>query len=278
MSLQDLFTSNILSNSTAVTGFDMAAALALSFGIGLFIAIVYRRVNYSAIYSESFGVSLLALCMITTTLILAVSSSVVLSLGMLGALSIVRFRAAIKDPVEMAFLFWSVEAGTVLAAGILPLAIAVNVAIGVVLLVWVKRKPGAPYILVLQCEENNLNGENGIMEYIQKSVKTFVVKSRTTTTLTEADGVTETDSRIPVLGEDSAGFPDQMLKTEQSRTRRLPRLELIELTIEVTLKESGKRFKDANTGTEDGTAFVDELNSKRGVHKAVLVAYNGNYM
>lgn len=108
MSLQDLFTSNILSNSTAVTGFDMAAALALSFGIGLFIAIVYRRVNYSAIYSESFGVSLLALCMITTTLILAVSSSVVLSLGMLGALSIVRFRAAIKDPVEMAFLFWSV--------------------------------------------------------------------------------------------------------------------------------------------------------------------------
>lgn len=90
-------------------------------------------------YSSSFGVTLVALTMISTFVILAVTSNVVLSLGMVGALSIVRFRTAIKEPLDIAFLFWAIAAGIVLAAGMLPLAVFGSVVIGVVMLVFANK-------------------------------------------------------------------------------------------------------------------------------------------
>ena len=85
-------------------------------------------------YSSSFGVTLIALTLITTLVILAVTSNVVLSLGMVGALSIVRFRTAIKEPMDIAFLFWSIAVGIVLAAGMIPLAVFGSVIIGIILM------------------------------------------------------------------------------------------------------------------------------------------------
>ena len=105
-------------------------------------------------YSSSFGVTLVALTMITTLVILAVTSNVVLSLGMVGALSIVRFRTAIKEPLDIAFLFWSIAVGIVLAAGFIPLAVIGSVVIGLILLVFANRKSHAnPYIIVLACQD-----------------------------------------------------------------------------------------------------------------------------
>ena len=105
-------------------------------------------------YSSSFGVTLVALTMITTLVILAVTSNVVLSLGMVGALSIVRFRTAIKEPLDIAFLFWAIVVGIVLAAGFIPLAVFGSVIIGVMLLVFVNHKSHKnPYMLVLQCAD-----------------------------------------------------------------------------------------------------------------------------
>ncbi len=153
MTFKDIFKSSFLENITSVSILDMVLTLALAFGIGLFIFLVYKKTCSGVMYSSSFGVTLVALTMITAVVILAVTSNVVLSLGMVGALSIVRFRTAIKEPLDIAFLFWSIAVGIVLAAGMIPLAVIGSVVIGVMLLVFVNRKSHAnPYIVVLRCD------------------------------------------------------------------------------------------------------------------------------
>ena len=117
MSFNDILKSSFLENITSVSPLDMVILLALAFGIGLFIFLIYKKTFAGVMYSSSFGVTLVALTMISTFVILAVTSNVVLSLGMVGALSIVRFRTAIKEPLDIAFLFWAIAAGIVLAAG-----------------------------------------------------------------------------------------------------------------------------------------------------------------
>ena len=108
MTFNDIFKSSFLENIASVSMLDMAIALILSFGLGMFIFLVYKKTFSGVMFSSSFGVTLVALTMITTVVILAVTSNVVLSLGMVGALSIVRFRTAIKEPLDIAFLFWSI--------------------------------------------------------------------------------------------------------------------------------------------------------------------------
>ncbi len=177
MTFQDIFRSRFLDNVSAIPPFDMALAILLAFCVGLFIFWVYRRVYSGVMYSGSFGVSLIAMTMITTLVILAVTSNVVLSLGMVGALSIVRFRAAIKDPLDIVFLFWSLSAGIVLAAGLIPLAVLGSVMIGAVLLVFVNRRPhDSPYILMITCE--NRECEEKIKEMLAASVKKMAIKSK----------------------------------------------------------------------------------------------------
>ena len=178
MSFQDIFKSSFLENMTSVSFLDMALALILAFGIGLFIFLIYKRTFSGVMYSGSFGVTLVALTMITTLVILAVTSNVVLSLGMVGALSIVRFRTAIKEPLDIAFLFWSIAVGIVLAAGLIPLAVFGSVAIGVFLLLFANRKASEnPYIVVLQCR--NTDAEQQAVSYLSQHTKKMVVKSKT---------------------------------------------------------------------------------------------------
>ena len=173
----DIFKSGFLENVSAVTFFDMALSLALSFGLGLFIFLVYKKTYQGVMYSSSFGVTLLALTMITTLVILAVTSNVVLSLGMVGALSIVRFRTAIKEPLDIAFLFWAIAAGIVLAAGMIPLAVIGSVIIGIILLVFVNRKSHSnPYIVVLRCDGHE--SETAAKEYLEKTTLRCAVKSK----------------------------------------------------------------------------------------------------
>lgn len=177
MSFNDVFKSSFLENVSAVSLTDMALALVLAFCLGLFILFVYKKTYRGVMYSSSFGVTLLALTMITTLVILAVTSNVVLSLGMVGALSIVRFRTAIKEPLDIAFLFWSIAAGIVLAAGMIPLAVFGSVIIGVILLVFVNRKAHThPYIVVLQCEGHE--SETAATALLAQHTDRCVVKSK----------------------------------------------------------------------------------------------------
>ena len=178
MTFQDIFKSNFLNNITSISILDMLLALLLAFGIGLFIFLIYKKTFSGVMYSSSFAVTLVALTMITTLVILAVTSNVVLSLGMVGALSIVRFRTAIKEPLDIAFLFWSIAVGIVLAAGLIPLAVIGSLLIGIFLLVFVNQKSHAnPYIVVISCTDHE--SETKAKAFLEGQVKRVVVKSKT---------------------------------------------------------------------------------------------------
>ena len=177
MTFNDIFKSSFLENISSVSILDMAIAIALAFGIGMFIFLVYKKTYQGVMYSSSFGTTLVALTMITTVVILAVTSNVVLSLGMVGALSIVRFRTAIKEPLDIAFLFWAIAVGIVLAAGMIPLAVIGSVIIGVILLVFVNKKSHCnPYIVVVQCD--GYESEDAVKRFLNDNVEKCVVKSK----------------------------------------------------------------------------------------------------
>ena len=174
----DIFKSNFLENITSVSILDMLVAIVLAFGLGMFIFLVYKKTYSGVMYSASFGTTLIALTMITTVVILAVTSNVVLSLGMVGALSIVRFRTAIKEPLDIAFLFWSIAVGIILAAGMIPLAVIGSVVIGVILLVFVNRKAYKnPYIVVIRC--NGHDSETKAKTFLSEKTERCIVKSKT---------------------------------------------------------------------------------------------------
>lgn len=178
MTFQDIFKSSFLDNVTAVSVLDMVLAMALAFCLGMFIYLIYKKTYAGVMYSSTFGVTLVALTMITTLVILAVTSNVVLSLGMVGALSIVRFRTAIKEPLDIAFLFWAIAVGIVLAAGMIPLAVFGSVIIGIIILVFSNRKDSSnPYIVVLNC--NDHSSETEAVKYLQSNTKKCTVKSKT---------------------------------------------------------------------------------------------------
>ena len=178
MSFTDIFKSSFLENVTSVSILDMVLALVLAFGIGMFIFLIYKKTYAGVMYSSSFGVTLVALTMITTLVILAVTSNVVLSLGMVGALSIVRFRTAIKEPMDIAFLFWAIAVGIVLAAGMIPLAVFGSVVIGIILLIFANRKDHSnPYIVVISCDGSA--SEKAAEELLRNNTKKCTVKSKT---------------------------------------------------------------------------------------------------
>lgn len=172
--------STFLAKFSQINYADVILAFVFSLLIGAFIYFIYKKTFAGVMYSRSFGVSLIAMTMITNIAILAVTQNVVLSLGMVGALSIVRFRSAVKEPMEIAFLFWAISEGIVIGAGILPIALIGAAIIGVVLVVMSVLNRGTttkPYILVLHAV--NDAAEKKASELIASSVKRQSLKSKT---------------------------------------------------------------------------------------------------
>lgn len=178
MTFNDIFKSSFLENITEFSAADTLITMAAALVIGLFIFVVYKKTFNSVMYSTGFAMTLVGMTMVTTLVILAVTSNVVLSLGMVGALSIVRFRAAIKEPMEIVYLFWAVAAGIVIGAGMLPLAVIGSAIIGVILILFANKKVHAnPYLLILNCQ--NENAENAAVSLMKEGVKKYAVKSKT---------------------------------------------------------------------------------------------------
>ena len=178
MNFNDLFKSSFLENITSFSALDMAIAMGLALAVGLFIFYVYKKTYTGVMYSAGFGVSLLGLSLVTTLIILAVTSNIILSLGMVGALSIVRFRTAIKEPLDIVFLFWAITAGIVLGAGLLPLAVLGSLFVGIILLLFVNWKSAeSPYILIVSCESDEQ--EDAILTLIKQQAKRHSVKTKT---------------------------------------------------------------------------------------------------
>lgn len=174
----DIFKSSFIERIDMISYLDMIIALGLAFVLGLFIMQVYKKTFKGVMYSSSFAVSLMALTLITTLIILAVTSNVILSLGMVGALSIVRFRSAIKEPMDIAFLFWAISVGIVTGAGLIPLSVIGSVFIGIIMILFVNKKTlDNPYILVINCD--NDYSEEETIKLIGKNVSKYIVKSKT---------------------------------------------------------------------------------------------------
>lgn len=178
MTFNDIFKSSFLESITEFSAVDTLIAMVAALVIGMFIFVVYKKTFNSVMYSTGFAMTLVGMTMVTTLVILAVTSNVVLSLGMVGALSIVRFRAAIKEPMEIVCLFWAVAAGIVIGAGMLPLAVIGSAIIGVILILFANKKiHDNPYLLILNCQDEN--AENTALSVMKEAVKKYAVKSKT---------------------------------------------------------------------------------------------------
>lgn len=223
INFSDIFKSSFLDKMSSFTVTDVLIGLFVALAIGLFIYFIYKKTFSGVMYSESFAMSLLAMSVITTVMILAISSNIIISLGMVGALSIVRFRTAIKEPTDIVFLFWAICAGVVVGAGLIPLAVISSIFIGVVLVVFSNKKTREnPYVLVLTLD--NEETEKAVIEYVKQNVKRSLLKSKTLMSSNE-----------------------------------------MELTIEVRLKDQS-------------AVFLNEIQKMPGVHQAMMVSFNGDYM
>lgn len=178
MSFSDVFKSSFLESVEQFTPSDLLIGMLFAVIISLFIFWVYKKTFTGIMYSPGFSLTLIGLCLVTTLVIMAVTSNVVLSLGMVGALSIVRFRAAIKDPMEIVFLFWSIAVGIVIGAGMIPLALTGSVIIGVILMIFAnRRQPGTPYILIVNCADET--AERSAVEAAGSATSKLVIKAKT---------------------------------------------------------------------------------------------------
>ncbi len=184
MTFSDIFKSSFLEKVSSFSITDVLLAMGVSLALGLFIFIVYKKTFRGVMYSSSFGVSLMAMTLITTMIILAVTSNVILSLGMVGALSIVRFRTAVKEPLDISFLFWAISAGIVTGAGLIPLAVTGSIIIGIVLVIFVNAKSSdTPYIAVIGCADEA--AEKKAVSVLDANTKKHLLKAKAVT----ADGI-----------------------------------------------------------------------------------------
>lgn len=198
INFSDIFKSSFLEKAASFSLTDSLIAIAFAFAVGLFIYLVYKKTFSGVMYSASFGVSLIAMSTITTLVILAVTSNVVLSLGMVGALSIVRFRTAIKEPMDIAFLFWSIAVGIIMGAGLIPLAVIGSVIIGIILLVFANIKvKDTPYMLLVDCASGEC--EQKIFDVIKSGAKKYLLKSKSI-----SDAGAELTVEVRLQGEDTA--------------------------------------------------------------------------
>ncbi len=179
MSFKDAIRRSVLEgfSGTDMPTSQVVTILAITFAIGIYIYFIYRLVNKSSLYDRSFHVAMAVISVVTAGIIIAMQSSIVISLGMVGALSIVRFRTAVKDSMDLLFLFWSIGEGIICGAGLFEIAVivALMVTVGIFVLEYIPvlRKP---YLLIINGDGSEFEAE--AMDCIKKLCKDVKVKSR----------------------------------------------------------------------------------------------------
>lgn len=177
VNFKDVFKSSILEKASSFSVVDALIGLLAAFVLGLFIYMVYKKTFTGVIYSHTFNISLIVMSMATALIIIGISSNVLLSLGMVGALSIVRFRTPIKDPMDIVYIFWSIVSGILCGAGFVLLAIVGSILIGLVLIIFVNRiTVENPYLLVIRYNEASI--ENALEHVISAHAKKHSLKSK----------------------------------------------------------------------------------------------------
>lgn len=177
MHFKDIFKSSFLGELSSISHTTAALYLLMAAAFGFYIFLIYRVVTRKSFYNKSFNLSLWVLTVIIAAIIIAISSNIVLSLGMVGALSIVRYRTAIKDPMDLVFLFWSIAEGIICGAGmpILAAMLAVVLSVGILILDYLPRvKP----MKILTVSAGNKDCEDEILGLVAKYCKHYTVKSK----------------------------------------------------------------------------------------------------
>ena len=179
MSFQDAIKKSVLEGFTAndIPVSQIVSILTVTFAIGLYIFIIYKVVSRTALYNKNYHIAMAMLSVITAGIIIAMQSSIVISLGMVGALSIVRFRTAIKDTMDLLFLFWSIGEGIICGAGLFELAIVVAliVTVGILILEFVPTNK-KPYVLIVNSSDTE--AEDEIVQTVHDYSHSFKIKSR----------------------------------------------------------------------------------------------------
>ena len=165
----DIIKGKFLEEFSAISMSDALIAIALSFALSLFIVFIYRATYAGVNYSRNFTGCLMMLSMVTTMVILVISSNMVLSLGMVGALSIVRFRTAVKEPTDTAFLFWAIATGIICGAGYITISILMTLLLGLLFVAvhaFAGKQKHSTYMIVIRYDsdsdvENRLAGISG---------------------------------------------------------------------------------------------------------------------
>ncbi|WWR15320.1 DUF4956 domain-containing protein [Lachnospiraceae bacterium JLR.KK008] len=179
MSFRDIIKKSVLESFTgsSITTVTVCVTLAITIVLALYIFIVYYLSARKTFYNKTFNVSLAAIAVITASIILAMQSNLAISLGMVGALSIVRFRTAVKDPKDLVFLFWSISVGIICGAGIYEIAVISSLIVTIGLFALELTPTGsASGILVVNC--NSLEREKEIMDLVKAKAKHVSVRSR----------------------------------------------------------------------------------------------------
>ncbi|PMC35445.1 DUF4956 domain-containing protein [Bacillus sp. UMB0899] len=177
VSFNDIFKSSILEKTSSFSIVDSLIGLLVAFLVGLFIYFVYKKTFSGVIYSHTFNISLIIMSMATALIIMGISSNVLLSLGMVGALSIVRFRTPIKDPMDIVYIFWAIVSGILCGAGFIPLVVIGSILIGAVLIIFINKiKVENPYLLIVKYSD--ISVENSIEHVVSESSRKYSVKSK----------------------------------------------------------------------------------------------------
>ena len=168
---------NQLSNFTPL---NVAIALVAALLAGVIIAAVYKKTYRGVLFSPSFALTLILLCLVTTPVVMCIGSNVALSMGMVGALSIVRFRTAVKDPLDTAYMFWSLTMGILIGANAYVIAIVAVLGISVIMLLITSLRMKTPdgYLLVVHYDEY---AQSDIENELKRSTRSYRLRSKTVT-------------------------------------------------------------------------------------------------
>ena len=178
LTFTDIIKNSVMSNFVSdIAISQVLITMTMAFFVGFFIYLLYKRIFSGVLYSKSFNVTLIGITMVTAMIIIAINSNLVLSLGMVGALSIVRFRTPIKDPTDLIFIFWGAAAGIVVGAGFYSLAITGSIMIGLVMFIFIKKSSfETPYLLVVNCDGDD--SEKNLLSLVHKHAKRYNLKQK----------------------------------------------------------------------------------------------------
>lgn len=176
--IQKSFIAMSMGTTDRITTLNIIANISMSFLVGMFIFYIYKKTFQGVLYQKSFNISLVLAGTVTTVVIMTISGNLILSLGMVGALSIVRFRTPVKDSMDLVFLFWAISSGIANGVGYYNISVVGSIMIAIFLLILTRSKGGSIDSFLLVLEIPSSSNEQEIIGHIEKHSQALAIKSK----------------------------------------------------------------------------------------------------